>query len=239
MKMRIIPNSPAILIGGRCRKLLIADLHLGLVSFYDLKLIRKLKELASKTKADEVIIVGDLKHKIGESQRINRIIQSLEFRVTLVKGNHDGGINGIEVFSSRGIRLGKIGVFHGHAKPSEDVMEADILIFAHAHPSVLIPDYIGGNKIQVWLFGEFEDKKIIVMPSFNDLCSSTPINLEKPVGVMFKMWNYEDAEAVTLDGTLLGKIKFLKEYIRYDDEAGDSRANAMMKPGVSDLNFIN
>ncbi|HIP62845.1 MAG TPA: hypothetical protein EYH04_01810 [Archaeoglobus profundus] len=237
MKVRIIPNNPAILIEGRCRKLLVADLHLGLVSFYDLKLIKRLKELADQTRADEVIVVGDLKHKIGECQRIDKIIQSLDFTIILVKGNHDGGINGIEVLSSRGIKLGKVGVFHGHAKPSEDVMEADILIFAHAHPSVLLPDYVGGSKVQVWLFGEFEDKKIIVMPSFNDLCSSTPINLEKPVGVMFKIWNYEDAEAVTLDGTLLGKIKFLKEHIKYDDEAGDSRANAMMKPGVSDLNF--
>ena len=236
MKVRIIPNSPAILIEGRCRKLLIADLHLGLVSFYDLKLMEKVKKLVDQTKADEVIVIGDLKHKIGECQRIDKIIQSLDFTISLVKGNHDGGIKSIEVFSSRGIRLGKVGLFHGHAKPSEDVMEADILIFAHAHPSVLIMDWIGGNKVQVWLFGEFEDKKVIVMPAFNDLCSSTPINLEKPVGVMFKVWNYENAEAVTLDGTLLGKIKFLKEYIKYD-EAGDSRANAMMKPGVSDLNF--
>ncbi|HIP57912.1 MAG TPA: hypothetical protein EYH00_01215 [Archaeoglobus profundus] len=238
MKVKIIPSSPAILIEGRCRKLLIADIHLGLVSFYDLKLIEMMKKLVDKTRADEVLVIGDLKHKIGDCQRVDKIIQSLDFTITLVKGNHDGGIKGLEVLSSRGIRLGKIGVFHGHAKPSEDVMEADILIFAHAHPSVLIMDRIGGSKVQVWLFGEFEDKKVIVMPAFNDLCSFTPINLEKPVGVMFKVWNYEDAEAVTLDGTLLGKIKFLKEYIKYDDEAGDSRANAMMRPGVSDLNIL-
>ena len=210
MRIKIIPNKPAMLLKGRSRILLVADLHIGMIEFYDKKIIEKLTRLVESVKADEVIVLGDLKHRIGKFSKLEKLFNGFDIPLAVVKGNHDGKLEGFEVFSSRGITIGNIGLFHGHAKPSDDVMQSKIIIFAHAHPSILIPDDVGGSKERAWLFGEFEGKKVVVMPAFNDLCASTAVNVERPAGVMFKNWDYKNADALLLDGTYLGKVELLK-----------------------------
>lgn len=210
MRVEIVPNEPAILLRGRMRILLVADLHIGMVQFYDKKIIEKLKRLAEDVKADEIIVLGDLKHRIGKFSRVGKLFDCFEIPLAVVKGNHDGGLEDFEVFSSRGITIGNVGLFHGHAKPSDDVMQSKTMIFAHAHPSILIPDNVGGSKKRIWLFGEFEGKKVIVMPAFNDLCASTAVNVERPAGILFKSWDYRCADVLLLDGTYLGKVELLK-----------------------------
>jgi hypothetical protein len=214
---------PALLITGRSRTLIIADLHLGILSFPD-EVIDDAANLAEKVKADSIVIAGDVKHDIGMKARERREVEELigafekagvnKSEIMVVKGNHDGGIDDIvNTKSSRGIRIGKIGIFHGHAMPSDEVLQAKTLIFAHAHPAIFLRDEVGGIKERVWLEGkigvEGEEKDVIVMPAFNDLCSSTAVNLEKPAGVFFRRWDYRKAEAMLLDGTLLGKIEML------------------------------
>jgi hypothetical protein len=215
-------DEPALILTGRRKTLIIADLHMGILNFPDRSVIDKVTSLARK--ADDVMIVGDVKHDIGmrmrEIREVEELIRALEgvgiskSEIAVIKGNHDGGIDSIiKTESSRGIRLDKIGLFHGHAMPNDDVLQAKTLIFAHAHPAVFIKDHVGGVKERVWLEGKAEingeEKNLIVMPAFNDICASTSVNLEKPVGVFFKKWDYRKAEAIMLDGTLLGEIQML------------------------------
>ena len=186
-------------------KVVIADVHLGLVSFFDKELIKQALNLAKY--GDELIILGDLKH-IGKKGRIKEFVEIFDKEITLVKGNHDVKINvNINIESSRGIRIGKYGLFHGHAFPSDDVLQAKKLIFAHAHPSILLTDEVGGLKERVWLEGKAEidgeKKELLVMPAFNEMCASTAINVEKPAGVIFRKWNYKKSNAILLDGTLV------------------------------------
>jgi len=217
-------NEPALLVTGRKRTLIVADLHLGLVSFPDRSVIGKVAEIAEKVGADRVIIAGDVKHDIGlrarERREVEELVKALESvgvdksEIIAVKGNHDGGIDDvIHTEDSRGMRLGKIGVFHGHAMPGDDVLQAKTLVFGHAHPAIFLKDRVGGVKERIWLEGrieiEGEEKEAIVIPAFNDLCSSTAVNLEKPVGVLFKKWDYRRAEVMLLDGTFLGEVGML------------------------------
>ena len=200
--MKLIPNVPALLLKN---KVVIADVHLGLVSFFDKELIKQALNLAKY--GDELIILGDLKH-IGKKGRIKEFVEIFDKEITLVKGNHDVKINvNINIESSRGIRIGKYGLFHGHAFPSDDVLQAKKLIFAHAHPSILLIDEVGGLKERVWLEGKAEidgeKKELLVMPAFNEMCASTAINMEKPAGVIFRKWNYKKSNAILLDGTLV------------------------------------
>lgn len=200
--MKLIPNVPALLLKNR---VVIADVHLGLVSFFDKELIKQALNLAKY--GDELIILGDLKH-IGKKGRIKEFVEIFDKEITLVKGNHDVKINvNINIESSRGIRIGKYGLFHGHAFPSDDVLQAKKLIFAHAHPSILLTDEVGGLKERVWLEGKAEidgeKKELLVMPAFNEMCASTAINVEKPAGVIFRKWNYKKSNAILLDGTLV------------------------------------
>lgn len=215
-------NEPALLMSGRKRRLIIADLHLGILSFPDKSIIEKASALAERV--DEVIIAGDVKHDIGmrirELKEVEELIKAFEksgidkSEIRVVKGNHDSKIDAvIRTESSRGIRINDLGIFHGHAIPDDEVFEARTLVFGHTHPAIYIEDKVGGIKERVWLEGEAElngeKKKIIVLPAFNDICASTSLNLDRPVGVFFKYWDFKKAEAILLDGTLLGEVGML------------------------------
>lgn len=216
-------NEPALLLTGRNRKLIIADLHLGILRFSENSLVEKASQLAER--ADEVILAGDIKHDIGmrarEGKEVEKLIEGFKSSgispsdITVLKGNHDGGIDTvIKTEGTRGIRINNVGIFHGHAMPDDDVLEAKTLIFGHAHPAVLIRDEVGSFKERVWLEGKMnlneEEKELIILPAFNEVCASTSVNLEKPAGIFFRRWDYQEAEATLLDGTLLGEVGILK-----------------------------
>jgi hypothetical protein len=137
--------------------------------------------------------------------------------VILVKGNHDIGI--VTDTDSRGLRVGKYGIFHGHAIPNDEVFAARYLILGHAHPSVFIPDRVGGIKERAFLAGEIdaqgEKKSVMVLPAFNDLCASTAVNLEKPAGFAFRKWDYRKWKAILLDGTVLNIETLLQNFNRH------------------------
>ena len=216
---------PAAIISGRRRKLIVADLHLGILKINQPELVEKLIRIAKNVKADEIVINGDLKHNIGVKKFEERIIEEFITKLNdagyqkddiyVIKGNHDGNIEKlIGAYSPRGIRIGKFGILHGHAYPSDDVLEAKTIIVAHTHPAILLKDEVGGLKRRVWLEGVAEilgdKRKIIVMPAFNELCASTSVNIDKPAGVFFRKWNYFDAEVTLLDGVYLGRLKIFK-----------------------------
>lgn len=188
----------AIAIG---KKAVIADLHFGLVPFYDKELLEKVMRFAERFQT--LIIAGDLKH-LGKKSPVEEFLSKISGIVELliVRGNHDIGIAGY-----KGLKIGKYGIFHGHSIPEETVMNSDLLIFAHAHPSVFIPAEVGGYKERAFLSGEIElqgvKKRVFVLPAFNELCSSTAVNLEKPAGFMFRKFDYSNWDAILTDGTIL------------------------------------
>lgn len=179
----------AIVFGS---KVVIADVHLGLLKYYDKFLIEKALKLAERFKT--LIVAGDLKH-LGKRGLFKEFIERVGSicELILIKGNHDAKMN-IEKF----IRFGKYAIFHGHANPPEDALSAKYWIVGHSHPSM----YLDGVKERCFLIGEHRDKKIVVLPAFNDICASTPVNIEKPVGVVFKKFKC-DWKVVLLDGTVL------------------------------------
>jgi len=231
--LKIIPDKPALRITGREKWIVIADLHLGIVHFPDKTVIENAVSLAKSEKADGIIVLGDLKHDIGlrirERKEVELFKNSLlnlgieEDKIILVRGNHDGGLDDlIRIEPSSGMVLGKYGFFHGHAKPSAEVLQSKFLVFAHIHPAIFISDTVGGVKRRVWLEGEWlesereEDKgekskgeetkkvkKVLVMPAFNDLCSSIAVNMDRKITNRYKLWNFS---AVMLDGTRLGRV---------------------------------
>ncbi|ADB58178.1 metallophosphoesterase [Archaeoglobus profundus] len=196
MRAEVVPGEPALILRGRKRILIVADLHIGLVRYVDENIVNKLRDLANDVGADEVVILGDLKHSLGYDRRVENLLRDFDF--ILVKGNHDGGLEG-----EKELRIGKFHLIHGHFKPKDF---GDFLIVGHAHPSI----YLYGVKERVWIFGEWKNRKVIVMPAFNELCSSTPINLRRPAGFLFREWDYSNANVATLDCVMLGKVKDLK-----------------------------
>jgi|Deesub1362A_J573_1020465.scaffolds.fasta_scaffold00304_36 hypothetical protein len=226
--LKMIPDKPALSISGREKWIVIADLHLGIVHFPDRTVIEDAVSLAESEKADGVIVLGDLKHDIGlrirERKEVELFKNSLlnlgieEDKIILLRGNHDSGLDDlIRIEPSSGMVFGEYGFFHGHAKPSAEVLQSKFLVFAHIHPAIFISDTIGGVKRRVWLEGEWVEgeieggeskdiknvKKVLVMPAFNELCSSIAVNMDKKITNRYKLWNFS---AVMLDGTRLGRV---------------------------------
>jgi putative SbcD/Mre11-related phosphoesterase len=221
MSIRFIRDHPAVLISdkirGRRRKILVvSDIHLGLenelfssgvvIAPQCEKFQEELYKLIEMTKADTLVILGDLKHKVpGTSFRelkdvpklLNFLIKKVD--LILVKGNHDDLIEKIvpkdvKVYNSRGFKMGKYGFFHGHAWPSKDIMQCDKLFMAHLHPGVEFKDRFGFRIVEpAWIKSELNEKRVrkkykmkkeekigkletIIVPTFNPILGGVAID---------------------------------------------------------------
>lgn len=241
-----VRETPSLHIRGRKSILCVSDLHLG----YELELRESgfnvppqidniLGNLLNIEEGDHLMILGDLKHTIPYTSRrevydLNHFFNSLEERfssIGIITGNHDGSLRrslprNVELHDSSGVRTGTVGLIHGHRWPSEDVINAEELVWSHLHPSIRITDRMGGShSIKCWLRGVTHPEKIgnryaaakvkrsIVMPSFNPLLVGTPIN-EKGRKELSPLTRsgfviLDEQHAHTLDGIDLGEISSL------------------------------
>jgi metallophosphoesterase superfamily enzyme len=152
--------------------------------------------------------------------------------VILVKGNHDDRLEeiiprGIKVTSSRGIKIGRYGFFHGHAWPSKKLLTCEYLFMGHIHPALEFVDNFGFRSIeQVWVRGnldrdrvktKFNLKKVgklnlVILPVFNKMLGGVPINKikkEELIGPLLSsnLVDLEKSNIYLLDGTFLGNLK--------------------------------
>ncbi len=246
-ELKFICNEPALLYN---RMLVVADLHLGIErsifgSSIEMNLFDKtgdrLLNLIEETHCNELVLLGDVKHDIPNMQfperdRLSRFLREINerVRVSVVMGNHDGGIReiaeGIEVHDAAGVRRESISLNHGHAWPSEKMMEADWLVLAHNHPCVELVDRMGYRSIKrVWVVGRLEAKKVekkysnfnmrmkvVIMPAFSELVGGMVFNAVKErdlLGPFFRneMFKLGGAETFLLNGIGLGKIGDIKQ----------------------------
>jgi hypothetical protein len=213
--MKFIKNYPALLI-PEINALVIADLHIG-VSYELYKsginipsqvtsMKNSIDRLIDKTKAQRLIINGDIKHEVPgisyqEMREVPEFLRHLSHRikVDLVTGNHDTFIKelqleGVEIHDTRGFRIGRFSFNHGHTWPSKELLMCDYLIIAHTHPTVQFTDKFGYRIVEpVWIKSRINKEKIrkryklkktgrleiIIMPAFNQLLGGTPINVRR------------------------------------------------------------
>ena len=158
-----VVDAPALLLGGRRsragRRLLIADLHLGLgegsareglpSAWSAGRLADDLLALTRRTSARGVVIAGDVKHPIVGTPRALRPVlfeffaallgQGLDVEVVL--GNHDVGLSPhlpreVDVHPAGGFVGVGVGIAPGHRWPTADVLGAEHLVLGHLHPGV-------------------------------------------------------------------------------------------------------
>ncbi len=231
--------------------LVVADLHLGLGSFEPgqpsppgsrpAEIAEELLTVARETGARSLIVAGDVKQPIvGATPPLRREIfeffsallaQGLE--VSVVAGNHDVGLaralpKEVALHSSAGVRLGTVGIFHGHRWPSNRVLAARTLVAGHLHPGFrLAPSTQGaGGKARCWLRVEFPPpvrdrrrrrhgpvlaRELIVLPALNPLTGTESLNRNAPARYRTFLWKRfvlrGSARAYLLDGTDLGVLR--------------------------------
>ncbi len=236
-----IPGEPAATADlGDERALVVADYHAGIEDAlrYEQGINldsragerrEAMQALLGRTDPDRVVFLGDLMQSIAgpggaERGEIEILLESIDVPVTLVKGNHDGGVESwiaCDVTPGDGVRLGDVGFVHGHTWPSRDVLSADVVCVGHEHPCVRLEDSVGGSRVErVWLRGELDsdafaeqlsenvvvDGELVVFPAFNDLTGGTWVNVEgQDFLAPFLPEGLVDGEAYLLDGARLGR----------------------------------
>ncbi len=219
--LKVVPGEAALVLTSEgSRTILVSDLHLGLekelakkgfsVPSYTVKMLERIKGMGEKFKAQRAVILGDVKHSVGKVEDIDWGILPWFFgtlldlfgSVDVVPGNHDAGIRSllpprVTLHPSGGAVIGegknRIGVSHGHAWPSEEVIATGNMVIGHSHFTYEMKDRFGGrSRDAVWLYGKYliEDLikkagyksrrkgrgKLIVMPPFNRMVGGQPIN---------------------------------------------------------------
>ena len=247
MRVEPLPGVPAATVDTDGERLLaVADYHAGIeaglryegVELQSAAEDRRERLLAclDRARADRLVVVGDLGHAIGdpfedERAELEALFDALDVPVTLVKGNHDGGLEpvladldaDVEVTPGHGARIGTIGFAHGHTWPAPDVLDADVVCVGHEHPVVRLEDSVGGaRKQRAWLrgslvadpFAEQFDRpvenapEVVVFPAFNDRSGGTWVNVDgQGFLAPFLPEGMTDTEAFLLDGTRLGSYR--------------------------------
>jgi hypothetical protein len=236
---------------GAERALVVADYHAGIevglryergVELRSNAAVRRdrLLALVGRVDPDRVVVLGDLVHRIGdpgagERDEVDALLGALEDRETplsLVPGNHDGGLadaygDRIEVADAGGLRRGDVAFVHGHTWPDRSVLDAETVCVGHEHPRVRLEDEVGGGRAEkAWLRGRFRvdpvaahldldpsavgtpGAELVVFPAFNDRSGGTWVNVEGQAFLApFLPGALAEAEAYLLDGTRLGPYR--------------------------------
>ncbi len=151
----------------------------------------RLLEILERTSADRLVVLGDLMHSIGDPGGAERgelevLFESLpaELAVTVVKGNHDGGIEEwlstddlervdvreIDVVAGDGLAIGDVGICHGHTWPAASVLESQVVCLGHEHPCVRLEDEVGGSRVErVWLRGRLDPTPFRPRPGYESV----------------------------------------------------------------------
>jgi len=246
MQIEFVPDEPALLIKPD-DILVVADLHIGLerelarkgihVPDQLLKLQERLFRIIGKTGAKRVIILGDIKNEYAGTgwndladvpAFFSRLTERV--KVTIVKGNHDGGIenvipSNVEVHEPEGFVLGDILFTHGQAWPRKTDLSAKTLIMGHIHPAVEFWSSGARSVEHAWIRAPVDKKALerkfktevalenaIIVPAFNHLSGGATFNNIdfKPMGpLLSKAVDWKNGEVFLLDGTFLGVLKSL------------------------------
>jgi putative SbcD/Mre11-related phosphoesterase len=166
-KIQTIQPHPAILLKkNKKQALVISDLHIGWEKLLTQKgihlpsqtpkILNSLLNLIDKVKPTHLIILGDIKDaitnpSIKECKDIPELFNKIQEKVSeikIIKGNHDGNLKlllpkKIKTKPATGIKFEDVGLFHGHAWPSKELLQCKSFIMGHVHPTISIKDPMG------------------------------------------------------------------------------------------------
>jgi len=208
-KFEIIEPYPALWIEEE-KAVVIADLHLGLETLLASKGVyfpkfqweemkEDLKEIFKQYPAKRIIINGDIKHDFAKSsykekQEVKKLLNFLTLQVDeikLIKGNHDNYlIYSVKEFENTSLEdkvcFNDVCFIHGDEEKLD--VEEKYVIAGHEHPAIVLTDELGvEEKVRCFLYGDYQGKKVIVMPAFSKLAEGSQVN-EIPKHELLSPW---------------------------------------------------
>lgn len=182
------------------KTLVISDLHVGFeqaaldsgffipkTQYEDIK--KSLNEIFKEVRRiNKIIVLGDLKHNFGNinKQEWKETLEILDLlnknckEIILIKGNHDPILEPIA--SKFGLTIkdyyvqDNIAFFHGN-KIWNELYNKNIKIWVigHKHPAITIRKGAKSEIYKCFLVGKFQDKQLIIMPSFFPLVEGSDV----------------------------------------------------------------
>jgi uncharacterized protein len=242
-------SSPDTLPSGPT--LVVSDLHIGFeekfrssginISSNVAKLAEELEAIIDENSVDTLVIAGDVKSGIdrimqSEWENVPKLLNRLvkKCHITIVPGNHDGGLqnllpDSIQLADINGILIEDTLVIHGHTRPLTKFKDCKRLLMGHVHPIF----QKRGNPLTglpVWAFVRLSRKalfqeiissdedalvEVIVLPSFNsDLTVSgyfgEEINAERRQSpIVRELRKAPEAIITTLNAEVIGDASLL------------------------------
>ncbi|MFB3047812.1 MAG: metallophosphoesterase [Nitrosopumilaceae archaeon] len=248
LKIRIVPSQPALMLEGKNRSLVITDLHIGFESSLFgnnifvgknttiQETINGIEEILEKTKADSLILLGDVKSSIksiskNEWSEVPLFFKKMSEKVDtiLVPGNHDANIqklvpDEVTLASSTGLVIENILLTHGHTMPSENFSNVDKIIMGHVHPVFFQEESVINGK-RVWISIKADKQQIFsstsgevevtIVPSFNKYFYSTrKKKYKKSISpILEKIKKIKSAKIITLNGTIIGDESIINQIL--------------------------
>ncbi|MBP1928050.1 metallophosphoesterase superfamily enzyme [Methanolinea mesophila] len=163
MNIEFLSQGPALLVEGKERILVVADLHLGIESEmarHGIHFSTRSRERAKRVigcigeaEPDYMILLGDVKHSVPyisrqEYRELPRVLEEFRKYVAfgVVPGNHDPGIERFleegELLARDGVVIDGTGYLHGHTYPSPN-LSGRLIIAGHHHPTASLMDEVG------------------------------------------------------------------------------------------------
>jgi uncharacterized protein len=237
----ILPPPPTVVV---------SDLHIGFEEKFKssgvniesniTKMAGELESIIDQNRAENLVIAGDVKSGIdrimqSEWENVPKFLNRISKRchITIVPGNHDGGLqnlvpDSVQIADINGIAIEDTLILHGHTRPLAKFKDCNRVLMGHVHPIF----QKRGNPLSgspVWAFVRLSKKalfqdvigeegamvEIIVLPSFNsDLTVSgyfgEEINAERRQSpVVRELRNAPEAIITTLKAEVIGDAALL------------------------------
>jgi uncharacterized protein len=223
--------------------LVVADLHLGyegvmakkgaLLPKVNLtKIIEMLTKALDATKADKIIVDGDIKNEFStvDQEEFNELYDFIQFvkerkvSLILIKGNHDNFVERYKepfklVVHRQEAKMSTYLFFHGEELP-RDTKGIKMLIMGHEHPAIGVYNEAGTKeKLASFLYGRYKRIPILVLPAMNYYAAGTDINMQSKstlLSPVLKQIKIDDMRAIavgygaTIDFGTIGKLRRLK-----------------------------
>jgi putative SbcD/Mre11-related phosphoesterase len=247
VKTRIVPSQAALVLEDTQRFLVVTDLHIG----FEIGMISNdinvrpegmveeihlsLEALIESEKADNLILLGDIKSGIDSISKIEWQMVPMFFQIgkkintLVVPGNHDGNLarlvpEYVTMTGPSGMVIGDTLLTHGHVMPSENFSHVDKIVMGHLHPVYFQEgSVLDGQRLWVSIKTDKRsifpsskgDLEIIIMPSFNKYFYATHKRYHKKSisPILERVKDTQSAKIVTLDGSIIGDESILKNII--------------------------
>lgn len=182
-------------------------------------ILARLEKILNQVKVKRIIVNGDIKHEFGTitNQEWRDTLRFFDFvfsklgeqgELVLIKGNHDVALDPIA--RKRNIQvvdqytLDDITIVHGH---KVTLTPGKILLIGHEHPAISFRER-KGETFKCFLKGKWNDKTLIVQPSFTMLTEGSDVLRERHLSPYLKH-GVMDFEVYTVEGKIrhFGKVK--------------------------------